>query len=1186
MKGESMFRLLRYFSLASLVSIIAATVGLSILQQKLATDDVVRLGEAGNAENGRVLANTYAEPLRAFLALAPTLSAEQLQVHPQTRQLHELLRRAVGGTGIIKIKAYTLDGRTVYSSEARQIGEDKSANAGFLAARAGKVVTEITQRDHFSAFEQQLMERSVLSTYLPIRKGGSEPIEAVLEIYGDVTPFLQQMQVTQRQVVSGVVAILLLLYGVLFLVVRHADRILRRQERQRLEASEALREARDELEQRVAEMRQVDARRERYLALSTLSSDWFWDQDAQFRFIDLDSKSDQFGGIERASHLGTVRWELPYTEPVGTTWELHRAEVQAHRPFRNLLLRRSPPSGVRYINVCGEPVFATDGSFTGYRGVGSDVTERIEAELALRAARDTLAANKAQLEHARFLDALLEALPVGVALVDAKLDVVLANEASRRLQGSGAELLRAGKSIVELFRHHAKTGVYGPGDADELLTARLARTRDARPFVVERQMTDGCIVEIRGTQLPDGHRLTTYTDMTEQHRAEAALRESETRNREQAVFLQTLLDTLPVGVSLVDKNFELVVGNQACLHLLDMPPEMYHKGMPIETVIRHIAERGGYGPGDPETHVAARMALARDPKPHCFERVRRDGLVLEVRGVPLADGSMVSVYTDITERKHAERSLREARDAAEAGSRAKSAFLAVMSHEIRTPMNAVIGLLELLRLSALDAEQVETVDTVRESSKSLLRLIDDVLDFSKIEADKLELQTEPASLVELFDSVQHNFAGVASQKGVQLRCRVDAHIAPALLLDRLRLRQIVNNLLSNAIKFTAQGLVELRAELLEQHDAHDEVRITVRDTGVGIEPLALTRLFEPFSQADQAIERRYGGTGLGLAICKRLAKLMGANIDLQSTPGVGTCFSLTLRLRHAEQVQRQVEAPMPMEAMAKMLRRRDTPSVDAARAEGRLILVVDDHPVNRRILARQLNVLGYAAQTASDGEEALKLWRHGGFGLVLTDCQMPGMDGYQLARAIRALEPRGAARVAIVACTANVAHEVTELCRVAGMDEALTKPVELARLKPMLDRWLRAVELPEPALPQEPPEPLATDFGSLAELTHGNAALERDLLDDFRRSNADDLKAAAQAVQTVSITDVRRVAHRIRGAARTIGASALAQAAENLEQAAQAGDWRRVSSIWPALRQESLRLDDRIAANHPVEEAT
>ncbi len=1178
-----MFKLLRYFSVASLLSIIAASIGLSILQRKLATDDVIRLGEAGNAETARVLANTYAEPLRSFLALAPTLSVEQLQVHSQTRQLHEVLRAAVNGSKVIKIKAYTLDGRTVYSSDARQIGEDKSANSGFLAARSGNIVTELTHRNHFSAFEQQLMDRGVLSTYLPIRTGASGPIEAVFEVYSDVTPMLQQIEVTQRQVVFSVVAVLVILYGVLFLIVRHADRILRRQESQRLEASDALHAARDQLEQRVVEMRQVDAHRERYLALSSLSSDWFWDQDAQLRFVNLDSKNKDFGGIDRHSHLGKARWELPYTEPVNTTWELHRAELEAHRPFRNLLLRRSAPTGVRYLNVCGEPVFAQDGIFAGYRGVASDVTERVEAELALRAAQGTLAENKAQLEQARYLETLLEALPVGVALVDTELNVVVANEASRRLQGSAAELLRPGRSIVELFRHHAEHGVYGPGDADELVAARLARTRDPSPFVVERTMTDGRIVEVRGTPMPDGNRVTTYTDITERKRAEAALRGSETTNREQATFLQTLLDTLPVGVSLVDKNLELVVGNQACVHLLDMPPELYRKGIPIEAVIRHIAERGGYGPGDPQTYVAARMALARDPKPHRFERARRDGVVLEVRGVPLPDGSMVSVYTDITERKHAERDLLEARDAAEAGSRAKSAFLAVMSHEIRTPMNAVIGLLELLRLSALDAEQIETVDTVRESSKSLLRLIDDVLDFSKIEADKLELQTEPASLVELFDSAQHNFAGVASQKGVQLRCHVDPRIAPALVLDRLRLRQIVNNLLSNAIKFTERGQIELRAKLVEQHGLHDVVRITVRDTGVGIEAKALERLFEPFSQADQAIERRYGGTGLGLAICKRLAKLMGASIDVKSAPGVGTRFGFTLRLRHAEQAQRRAEAPIPIEAMAKMLRRRDTPSVDAARAEGRLILVVDDHPVNRRILARQLNALGFAAQTASDGQEALDLWRRGGFGLVLTDCQMPGMDGYQLATAIRALEAGGPGRVPIVACTANVAREAADQCRSVGMDEALTKPVELASLKQMLDRWLCAVELPEPVGPAEPPEPLASDFASLAELTQGNAALERDLLDDFRRSNADDLKAAAQAVQMVSIAEVRRVAHRICGAARTIGATALAQAAANLEQAAQAGDWRRVSSIWPALQQEGLRLDERIAANCDLE---
>ncbi len=681
-----------------------------------------------------------------------------------------------------------------------------------------------------------------------------------------------------------------------------------------------------------------------------------------------------------------------------------------------------------------------------------------------------------------------------------------------------------------------------------------------------------------------GHRVGQQVDRAsaeqERHLREIeAARGAEAANREQAAFLQTLLDTLPLGVALVDKNLEMVVTNRACRDLLDLPAELYRKGTPIETMIRCMAERGDYGPGDPGLHVAQRLALARDPKPHHFERVRHDGVTLDVRGVPLPDASMVWINADISQRKQAEHSLLAARDAAEAGSRAKSAFLAVMSHEIRTPMNAVIGLLELLHMSPLDAEQRETIDTVRESSQTLLRLIDDVLDFSKIESGKLELHLEPASLTQMLDSAQQSFSGVASQKGLLLHCSIDPQISPAVFVDRLRLRQVVNNLLSNAIKFTDRGQVELVARRVGRQDQHDLIRISVRDTGVGIEAESLTRLFEPFSQADLDVERRFGGTGLGLAICKRLASLMGTTIEVKSAPGVGTSFSLTLALQRAEPAQLQSVRPMAIEAIAKSLQGRTAPSVDAARAAARLILVVDDHPVNRRMLARQLNALGYAAQTAADGVEALELLRGGGFGLVITDCQMPGMDGYQLAAAIRGNEEaasRGSAGLPIIACTANVSREAIDACHSAGMNEALTKPVKLATLQQMLDRWLPATD----ANRVEPmPEPLATDFVALTDLAQGDATLERDLLDDFQQSNTEDLGACAQAVQADSADAVRRIAHRIKGAARTVGAVALARAAADLEHAAQKGDSQSIRTHWPKVKEESLRLDERIALN-------
>jgi len=1014
-----MFKLLRYFSVTSLLMIIAVGVGLSMMLRQIAIGDMVRLGEVANAEVARVLANTYRAPLSAFLAFAPALSTEQLKQHPQTTQLNEAIRSAVKGSAILKVKVYTLDGRTVYSSEPRQIGEDKSTNTGFKTARDGKLSTELAQRDHVNVFGQDLLDRSILSTYLPTQMTPSGPVDAVFEVYQDITPFMQQLELTQRKVITGVVLILVLFYGVQFLIVRRADRILQRQsiEFQRIEESE-----------------------KRYRALSKISSEWCWYQDTEFRFIEIGTITGNdgdhaFGGLPQSAHKGQTRWELPHTELVHTTWALHQAELKAHRPFQNLLVRRTLPSGVRYINSSGEPVFSEEGRFIGYRGIASDITSRVEAELALSAARQDIAERTAQQEQTIFLQKLMDALPIGVALVDQHHKVLVANGASARLQGLPDGLLQSGGSMLDVYRHHAEHGTLGPGDVPTLVAELVSRTKSVKSYQVEREFCKGSVVEVRGTNLPGGGR--------------------------------------------------------------------------------------------------------------------------------------VSTYIDITERKRAESELRHAKNTAEAASRAKSDFLAVMSHEIRTPMNAVIGLLELLRLSPLDSEQRDTVDTVRESSKLLLRLIDDVLDFSKIEAGKLELHEEPSLLTLMFKSAHQVFNSVASRKGVLLVLNVDPAIVSAVLVDRLRLRQIITNLLSNAIKFTAHGQVELRSELIAQDAQWDWVRISVRDTGVGITSEALTRLFEPFNQADATVERHYGGTGLGLAICQRLAKLMGSSMEIQSEPGVGTCIGLTLKLRRVDMAEFQAVQPQAIDVIEQAMKNRSAPTVEAARAASRLVLAVDDHPVNRRMLARQLNTLGYAALTAADGSEALEVWRSGGIGLLITDCQMPVMDGYQLTSAIRQIEADTGKNegLPIIACTANVSRSALAQCLAVGMDEALVKPIELAELQKLLDRRL-------PLAPQE------TGFSGIEALAQGDAVLQRELIEDFHQANNADLQVAEQAIQNSSIDDVRRAAHRIKGSAQTVGASRLASAAAELEQAAQAGNWLLVTSSWPAVRHECKRLSE-CSANTP-----
>jgi signal transduction histidine kinase/CheY-like chemotaxis protein/HPt (histidine-containing phosphotransfer) domain-containing protein len=515
----------------------------------------------------------------------------------------------------------------------------------------------------------------------------------------------------------------------------------------------------------------------------------------------------------------------------------------------------------------------------------------------------------------------------------------------------------------------------------------------------------------------------------------------------------------------------------------------------------------------------------------------------------------------------------------EDANRAKNTFLATMSHEIRTPMNGVLGMLELLSLTRLDAEQCATLEIVRDSGKSLLRIIDDILDFSKIEAGKLEIRPEVTSIRDLIESVYDIYSGSARSKGLSMRRSVDPRIRPAVLVDSTRLRQILNNFVSNAVKFTSRGHVEITAELIERTDNEDRVRFAVEDSGIGISPETQARLFQPFIQAEGETTRRSGGTGLGLTICKRLAGMMGGSIGMASELGKGTTMTFTLSLpvagakdlpkTGAESTRDLLDATVAMRGTA--------PSVEQARAEGTLVLLVDDHPINRLLLARQIRVLGYAAQSAASGVEALEQWKSGSFALVVTDCNMPEMDGYSLARAIREIEAdEGRRRTPIVACTANVLAGEAQACFAAGMDDYLAKPVELTQLLKKLEQWLpippAAAALPgdsgnsshAPSSSADAP----VDRSVLDEISGGDVAAERHILREFRRFNDEDAAMLQRAVADSDIAQVTHEAHRIKGASRTVGAMGLASVCERLEHAGRANDWGEIAVHMAAFHRE------------------
>lgn len=576
--------------------------------------------------------------------------------------------------------------------------------------------------------------------------------------------------------------------------------------------------------------------------------------------------------------------------------------------------------------------------------------------------------------------------------------------------------------------------------------------------------------------------------------------------------------------------------------------------------------------------------------------LRKDGgrvpvllAISAIRGEQGAVTGHLVIATDLTRIKELEEALRASEVAAREASRAKGDFLAAMSHEIRTPMIGVTGMLEVLSHGALDAEQRRTVSVIQQSAASLVRIIGDILDFSKVEAGRMDLAPVTISLQQLARSTVANFTGTASSKGLVLECKIDRNLAPAHVADPLRLRQILSNFLSNAIKFTEQGFVLVALERLGGDASGERVCMRVTDTGIGITPEQQQRLFQPFSQAEGSTTRRFGGTGLGLVICRRLAELMGGQVTMESTPGAGTSMRLLLTLPEGDPAD--VEHPDADAPPPPPIQPRALPSVAQALVERSLVLLVDDHPTNRLVVARQLALAGYACETAQDGVDGLEQWRSGRHALVLSDIHMPRMDGYQLAQAIRADEAqRGLPRTPVVALTAAALKGEAERCLAAGMDDYLSKPVTIPQLAACLARHLphtigggdpvAAVPVAAPsantpataALPQAHGAPVPIDRGVVDAITGGDAEQTRLVLDDYLAATATDLQAARRAREAGDAAKLASEAHKLKGAAMLVGAGELAAAARALEDAAKREDWPQILPLATDVETAAERL--------------
>ncbi len=661
---------------------------------------------------------------------------------------------------------------------------------------------------------------------------------------------------------------------------------------------------------------------------------------------------------------------------------------------------------------CDHRVEATAEMLELIEAIGAEmsrVAERHRAESALRARAD----------ENRRLALVASRTDRFVLILDNVGRIVWANEAF--LRGTGHKLKRVlGRRPHKLLR--------GPDTDAETLThiadALVLPAPVQAQLVVYSSGRQRLALDVEGLPLFDetGHYMqyaVIATDVTEQRRAEARLRESAEHFR--ALFVES-----PVPMVIQDSQFGVLRANAAFLRMVGYEEHEVIGRTAVDIQPSHADD------------VRATLAMLAERLPHgpvvaTLERKRRDGSPLwllehSVRFSGAGDDWFVmTVLQDITESVDKENALRDAKEAAEAASRAKSQFLANMSHEIRTPMNGVLGMTELLLGTPLSDKQRRFADAVYRSGESLLQIINDILDFSKIEAGKLELEAVDLDLRTLVEDVFEMQAPRAQQKRIELVHKMAPDVPAAIVGDPTRLRQVLTNLVSNAIKFTEQGEVAVDVGRAEGGRC---IRFSVRDTGIGVKPEALARLFTTFMQADQSMSRRYGGTGLGLAISKQLVELMGGTISAESALGAGSTFRFDLPLAAGGAVP-----AAPLAAPRSLA--------------GKRVLVVEDNPTNRQILETQLRRIAVDCALAENGVQALELLRAAAragtpFDAALVDVKMPVMDGLTLAAEIRRDPTLALLRVALLTSLGGPDESAAATAR--GVDLHLAKPVRNQQL--------------------------------------------------------------------------------------------------------------------------------------------